>query len=225
MNHAIQEYRMHAAEASGGTSGQEIKALVLKLIRQEGLKGSFLDFGAGKGDLIRRLVRLEGVEELSGADILTRPDDLPAAVRWFEQDLNNDLTIDRVFDVVICSEVIEHLENPRAVFRNLHRLLRPGGALILTMPNQESVRSYAALLLGGHHVHFLGTNYPAHITALVRMDLARMCAETGFGDHSFHYTGVGGIPKMPWCTWQRVSFGLLRGRLFSDNIGMVAKRR
>jgi 2-polyprenyl-3-methyl-5-hydroxy-6-metoxy-1,4-benzoquinol methylase len=224
MSHSVQKHRRHAAEASGGTSGQEIKSLVLSLIRQEGLKGRFLDFGAGKGELVRQLAGLDCVQELSGADILSRPDGLPESAGWYEQDLNNDLVIDRVFDVVVCSEVIEHLENPRAVFRNIHRLLRPGGALVLTMPNQESIRSYAALVLGGHHVHFLGNNYPAHITALVRLDLVRICAETGFGDCSFHYTGRGGLPKLPWWTWQGLSFGLLRGRLFSDNVGMVAKR-
>ena len=38
------------------------------------------------------------------------------------------------------------------------------------MPNQESIRSYAGLIFAGHFTHFLGACYPAHITALLRMD-------------------------------------------------------
>ena len=155
---------------------------------------------------------------------MERPEDLPDAIGWHHQDLNDDLSYDEPFDVVICSEVIEHLENPREVFRNLERLTRPGGTLILTMPNQESIRSYVGLLFGGHFTQFLGSSYPAHITALLRLDLIRICKETGFQPPSFYYSNEGGIPKLPLVKWQRVSFGSLRGRLFSDNVAMIARK-
>ena len=38
---------------------------------------------------------------------------------------------DGSFDAIISTEVIEHLENPRAVFREFARLVRPGGRLLL----------------------------------------------------------------------------------------------
>jgi 2-polyprenyl-3-methyl-5-hydroxy-6-metoxy-1,4-benzoquinol methylase len=40
-----------------------------------------------------------------------------------------------VFDLIICSEVLEHLDHPDLGARNLHRLLKPGGAAIVSMPN------------------------------------------------------------------------------------------
>lgn len=224
MSETLAEQRMRAAEASGGTSPQTIKQLVLRLVRQHGLKGRFLDFGAGRGELLRVLANEEGIDSLSGADILERPAELRASVAWHQQDLNAELAGVDPFDVVICSEVIEHLENPRQVFRNLHKLLVPGGALVLTTPNQESIRSYVALIFGGHFVSFLGASYPAHITALLREDLRRICAETGFGPPSFTYSSAGAVPKLTRLTWQGISFGLLKGRLWSDNIGLVTRR-
>ena len=218
-----QDFRQRAIEAAGGISAEPIYRMVWDRIASEKLSGSVLDFGAGKGNLTRALFASGRFSSVTGVDALARPESLPADVRWVQGDLNEELALES-FDVVIATEVIEHLENPRAVFRQFARLLKPSGKLILTMPNQESLRSYAALLIGGHFSSFLGASYPAHITALLRMDLERLCAETGFARPGFTYTDHGGIPKMPHVAWQRVLGRLARGRLFSDNLGMSTLR-
>ena len=148
-----------------------------------------------------------------------------AAVEWIEQDLNDPMRgHDAAFDVVIAAEVIEHLENPRFTMREIFRLLRPGGTALITTPNNESWRSLIALILRGHYVAFGDTSYPAHITALLRKDLTRIFQEAGFPAPMFHFTNDGGIPGEPALTWQRISFGLLRGLPFSDNILAEAKK-
>ena len=78
-------------------------------------------------------------------------------------------------------------------------------------------------IITGYHASVDCTRLGYPITALVRLDLARICAETGFSVPEFFYTNSGGIPKLPSVSWQAVSAGLLRGRLFSDNIGMIAR--
>jgi 2-polyprenyl-3-methyl-5-hydroxy-6-metoxy-1,4-benzoquinol methylase len=216
--------RRRASELSGGTSSQVIRGLVRQCLQEEGARGSLLDFGAGRGELLGELHAWGAFDELAGIDLFARPSSLPPGVQWYEHDLNDSVPLDRHFDVVVCSETIEHLENPRHVFRSLYALVRPGGVLVLTMPNNESIRSIAGLLFAGHFTQFLGACYPAHITALLRLDLARLCAETGFAPPRFRYTNTGGIPKAPTISWQRVSFGRLRGRLFSDNVGMITRR-
>lgn len=40
------------------------------------------------------------------------------------------------FDVVISSECIEHTLDPRAALREIHRVTRPGGLMVVTVPNQ-----------------------------------------------------------------------------------------
>jgi 2-polyprenyl-3-methyl-5-hydroxy-6-metoxy-1,4-benzoquinol methylase len=216
--------RRQASELSGGTSSEPIRRLVLSCLDDAGVRGSLLDFGAGRGELLTELHQVGRFDDLAGVDLFPRPATLASPVAWHQQDLNDAVAIDRQFDAVVCSETIEHLENPRHVFRSLHRLVRPGGTIVLTMPNQESIRSYAGLIVAGHFTQFLGSCYPAHITALLRLDLARMCQEIGLTSPRFAYTNVGGIPKLPRVHWQTVSFGRLRGRLFSDNVAMITKR-
>src|SRR4051812_25937907 len=41
---------------------------------------------------------------------------------------------DASFDVVLCTQVLEHVPNPREVLGELHRLLRDGGRLYLSVP-------------------------------------------------------------------------------------------
>ncbi|MBV8765447.1 MAG: class I SAM-dependent methyltransferase [Hyphomicrobiales bacterium] len=223
MPHDLAEFRMQAARCSGGTSSDSIKRLVMRMVRDNRIHGRVLDFGAGTGQLIKLMSKLEGIE-LFGADILPRPRDIPDHVTWHQGDLNDRLAqSSRFFDAVICSEVIEHLENPRATFRTINAILKQDGKLLLTMPNQENIRSFLNLIFRGHFAQFRAPDYPAHITALLRLDLVRICAETGFSEPRFLYTDDGWMP-ITRTTWQKFSFDLLKGRLFSDNLGMLATK-
>jgi 2-polyprenyl-3-methyl-5-hydroxy-6-metoxy-1,4-benzoquinol methylase len=127
------------------------------------------------------------------------------------------------FDVVIVAEVIEHLENPRRVAREWFRILKPGGTLISSTANNESIRSLMALLVRGHDVAFLDSCYPAHITAMLRKDLLRILTEADSLDVRFHFTNHGGLPKLQAVSWQQISLGLLKGCRFSDNIIATAR--
>jgi 2-polyprenyl-3-methyl-5-hydroxy-6-metoxy-1,4-benzoquinol methylase len=217
------EFRIRAAALSGGTSRNDIKDLVVKIIRENNIEGEVLDFGAGTGELLKILDRFSNLK-IHGVDIIARPVDLPQRVTWHQQDLNYDFArFNEYFDAVVCSEVIEHLENPRATFRNIFGLLKRGGKLILTMPNQENIRSFLTLMFRGHFAAFIGSEYPAHITALLRTDLARISQETGFSNPRFYFTNYGWMPVTK-TTWQKFSANRLQGRLFSDNLGMVVTK-
>ena len=57
---------------------------------------------------------------------------------------------DQTFDLVISTEGIEHLENHYSFLREVNRVLKPGGTLIVTTPNITALRS---------RVRFLGSGF------------------------------------------------------------------
>lgn len=206
----IKNQRQSAALASGGISSQPVYDKLLQLIEELNLKGDCLDFGAGIGNLSQKIKSLNRFNSITAADIMERPIGIDNVINWLNCDLNDSLDIlSQQFDVIVSAEVIEHLENPRAIAREWFRLLRPGGTLILSTPNNESWRSLLALLMQGHFVAFGNNCYPAHITALLRKDFERIMNEAGFFQHKFMYTDFGRIPKLPQLNYQKFSFGLL----------------
>jgi 2-polyprenyl-3-methyl-5-hydroxy-6-metoxy-1,4-benzoquinol methylase len=221
----LHQRRVDASAQSRGISADPIYVAIERRLEDLGAAGDLLDFGAGTGGLTSRLRASGRFRSITGADLFARADTMPADVAWLEVDLNGRLPVaDGSFDVIVAAEVIEHLENPRAICRELFRLLRPGGHVLLTTPNNESWRSLVALVFRGHFVAFGDSSYPAHITALVRQDLDRALAEAGFGPRSFAFTNVGGIPGLPARTWQSFLGPRAGGLRFSDNVLVNARK-
>ena len=208
---SLSTWRSAAAEASGGTSEEALYRAAIAWVQSERLGGRVLDYGAGTGTLARLLAETGRFEAVLGADLMQRPNGLPEAIEWVAQDLNQPLTpAEASLDAVLSVEVIEHLENPRAVARDWFRLLKPGGRLFFSTPNADSWRSLVTLALKGHHQEFTDENYPAHITALIGTDLKRILAEAGFEGVEIGYALTSRL--LGSVTWARLLPGLTPGR-------------
>jgi len=204
-----------------GRGHEAIHGMVARLLAARGAGGTLADIGCGTGDLWRatrgRFTRVVGVDAV-------RYDGLPDEVVFLPADLDGGrlpLDDDSV-DVAAAVEVIEHLENPRALVRELTRITRPGGWVVVTTPNQLSALSLLALLLKGRFSAFQERDYPAHRTALLEIDLRRIAAECGLEDVAIAYSTRGRIPLTPWHYPGGVA-GLFPRRL-SDNLALVARR-
>lgn len=109
-----------------------------------------LDIGAGSGDLLALFrktwpaLQAEACDYHIGRFALK---DVPIT----QLDLNTHPLPyqDASFDLVTCSEVLEHVENYRAVLREIRRVLKPGGLMVVTTPNVLNMKSRLRYLVCG----------------------------------------------------------------------------
>ena len=212
---------------SEGISPAVIHNAVLAALTERGVHAAcLLDVGCGVGNLRSRVRAM--CERYVGADAV-RHDGFPVDAEFVLANLDaGSVTLpDGSCDVVACVETIEHVENPRALMRELVRLAAPGAWLVVTTPNQLSLHSKLSLLARNEFSHFreLPGEYPAHISALLEVDLVRLCRENGLEDVAIRYTGHGRMPFTPrnWPSPLRASSGA-KGRAFSDNVLVIARK-
>ncbi len=87
------------------------------------------------------------------------------------------------FDLVFFCEIIEHLlMNPLHALGEIHRILRPGGTLILTTPNAARLDNVVLTLAGGNiYDPYSGFGpYGRHNRGYVRSELLRLLEFAGF---------------------------------------------
>jgi ubiquinone/menaquinone biosynthesis C-methylase UbiE len=110
-----------------------------------------LDCGCREGDYTIRMTRGVGSPHLIGLDYTASVLKLAAqkGITPLRADLNKNipLTCGSV-DVILASDVLEHLVNPALFVSEMFRVLRPGGYLILDTPNLASWHNIFALLVG-----------------------------------------------------------------------------
>ncbi|WP_299592102.1 class I SAM-dependent methyltransferase [uncultured Microbulbifer sp.] len=106
-----------------------------------------LDLGCGEGRHAIHLMLTDDVEifgiDLSQQDIQTASERAAPFVSAGQQvgrlqfGVGNALQLpfaDQFFDVVICSEVLEHIEDYQGVLEEINRVLKPGGIFTATVP-------------------------------------------------------------------------------------------
>lgn len=133
--------------------GVDLHDAVLNRLAQSP-RGRVLDVGAGSGELARRLVELQFHPE--ACDCIPAADwRQPGPISYRQCDLNSGLPYgDESFDYVVCLEVIEHVDNPFALCRELRRVLRKHGTMYISTPNILSLRSRVKFLLDGSFLYF-----------------------------------------------------------------------
>ncbi len=101
-----------------------------------------LDCGCGRGFYLLFIGRLRPACLLHGVDrdpavLRQARAHLPAAVRLAQADAVRLPFPGGFFDKVICSEILEHLPDPRAGLAEVRRVLRPAGVLAITVPHRD----------------------------------------------------------------------------------------
>lgn len=134
-----------------------------------------LDAGCGEGHLIEYLHKTKPNNEYYGADVtevaITKAKERCPWASFTLTDLADLNFPDESFDVVICTEVLEHIYEYEKVIDQLKRVLKKGGLLIINFPH-ESLWTVGRFLLGRRpikvpdHVHAFSPKSMNHTVQL-----------------------------------------------------------
>jgi SAM-dependent methyltransferase len=172
---ATRSYQGHNIHAAPGV--HEYTVELARAALPDG--GRILEVGAGCGALALRL-------RDAGFDVV--PTDLDPPHDWiFRLDLDDPEWTDDTrgpFDMVVCVETLEHVENPRKVLRSIRSLLRPGDRLLVSTPNIAHPHSRLKMFLRGAPYLFGPAHYyqPGHISMLPDWMLTEHVRLAGFDD-------------------------------------------
>lgn len=107
-----------------------------------------LDVGCGNG---YQTGALAGKHEVHGLDLSDAniKEASRRGIRALQHDVESAFPYeDSFFDVVVCSEILEHLFFPEKVIAECRRVLKPSGHFIVTVPNLYCYRNRISMLLG-----------------------------------------------------------------------------
>ena len=160
-----------------------------------------LDLGCGNGALCKRLhdagCEVTGVD-VSGPGIAVASKAYPQ-IRFEALGVYDEPPAEflEAFDVVVSTEVVEHLYAPRALPKLIKRVLKPGGTAIITTPYHGYLKNLVLCLANkwdSHHDVFWDHG---HIKFWSRSTLTRLFTDEGFEVESFE--GLGRMPGL-WMT-------------------------
>ncbi|MEK7066667.1 MAG: class I SAM-dependent methyltransferase, partial [Patescibacteria group bacterium] len=124
-----------------------------------------LDYGCGDGVYESLLSKKTSISskfyavDISGEQ-LKKAKDLFFETSLISEDNPKTKYPDGYFDLIICSEVLEHVFSPENIISELHRVLKIGGILILTVPNYGSLQIRLSSLFTGRSPM---VNYPRNL--------------------------------------------------------------
>lgn len=161
-----------------------------------------LDVGCGNGftcgEFLRRGCKVVGIDlSRSGIDIATRAHpngrfEVAAADEGLLANLGEP-----PFDLVVSTEVVEHIYAPRSYARGCFAALKPGGRFICTTPYHGYLKNLAISLAGKWDTHANPLWDGGHIKLWSPRTLTALLTEVGF--ERVRFRGVGRLPGL-WMT-------------------------
>jgi SAM-dependent methyltransferase len=166
--------------------------VLLNLLPKQG-RVRVLDLGCGYGAVSHVIADLGhevvGVDTSENAVVLARKK-FPA-VRFIRADIYDlpFVELENSFDIVLSTEVIEHLFYPRRLVQAARRCLKPGGRLILSTPYHGYLKNLAIAVLNRWDDHCNTLNDGWHIKFFSTATMRELLSSEGMADISFNFCG------------------------------------
>jgi SAM-dependent methyltransferase len=159
------------------------------------LRNRLLEVGFGAGSFLQAAARaswvVEGVEVSKTAAEHLRAE----GINTFCGELSEANYQEGSFDVVIASEILEHVPDPASMIREVARILRPGGLLWATTPNAKGLSSR---LLG---LQWSAVSPPEHLHLFSASGLRKLLSSEGFQRAQIHTESMNPFELME--KWRR----------------------
>lgn len=177
-----------------------------------------LDLGAGAG--IVEAMNFKGLaKQICGVDLDPRVETNPMLDEGRVADAGGIPYPDQVFDVVFADNVVEHLADPNGVFREVYRVLRPGGVFLFKTPNKTHYMPTIARVTPHRFHQFVNRlrgraevdTFPTLYRANSATDVKQVAAATGFEVTSI--TRIEGRPEYLRLAWPAYLLGAAYERI------------
>lgn len=220
--------------------------LMRKLIRKRIIRSltSVIDIGCDAG-VYAKIISDFGFESVLGVDVLDEPirkakesfafeDKNRKSLKYKVFDAEN-IDTNKKYDFVLCTEVIEHTDNPTKLIKNIKDILTPKGVAIITLPNKISFPYLCAFLFfkikDGQIDESLKqhSNYPFYKSIKLFRDSNLKIIETSGVNLSLGGIVLSFLYKMPmFATINRMDFRLSRTwplKYFTQSFFVVIQKK
>lgn len=191
------KYEYSYADGNSGHHHAYLMSPLLEMLSPEKLssqqKPRVLDLGCGNGSLSNLIAQqgyeVVGVEESESGFKFARQN-FPEC-HFVQASIYNlpYAEFENSFDVVISSEVIEHLLYPRELIRDAKTCLKPNGRLILTTPYHGYLKNLALALSGRMDKHFTVLWDGGHVKFFSVATMTALLKSEGFTSLNFKFAG------------------------------------
>ena len=177
----------HEIDPNGGSA-----AAVLARMVEPGQR--VLELGTGPGT-VTRILHAKGCK-VTGVEM--DPETLATCAPYCERTVQANLEdpqwaaplAGESFDAIICADVLEHLRDPRPLLNQLHGFLKPGGSVLMSLPNASHLTVVASLLGGRFPYQKNGLLDHTHLKFYGREDLEALLRECGLLWQHWHNVQV-----------------------------------
>jgi SAM-dependent methyltransferase len=198
------EFGWHCVGPGNGRSGVDVANDLLRLVTKLTDIQRLCDLGCGNGYLSGRLAALgyevTGVDASESGIALARQNYSNASFIQSLMDRNLGEALGRgEFDLVISSDVIEHLYRPGDLLEVAAEILRPNGHLVLGTPYHGYLKNLALSLIGKMDSHFNALDDGGHIKFFSVSTLSSLVKKHSFTNLEFSFSG-----RAPWL-WKNMT--------------------